>query len=178
MSAIRPEVLRTFRRWREPIGALAFAGLGFWLALRGGPFYGTLGSLTVGIGLGLALSAWRRMRFSQTETLDPGVVRIDEGAIAYFGPDGGGVVALSELTLVEVGAWDDVSAWRLRQADGRLITVPMAALGAEALIDVFVALPGARMDAFVTARSQVHQGPPVTLWRRDGARRPRMLRGP
>ena len=172
MSFVRPEIVAGLTRWREPLLALGFAALGVWLALRGGAFYGTLGSLAVGVGLGLALSAWRRMRFAgDGRALDPGVVQIDEGAIAYFGPETGGVVALSDLVLVEAAALDGVRLWRLRQEDGRTVAIPMAAKGAERLFDVFGALPGARIEVFLAARDGAPPRAPRTLWRRASAQR-------
>ena len=167
MSFIRPEAVALLRRWREVASALAGAAFGVWVATRGGWFYAILGAAVVAFALGLALSAWRRMRFAQGGAA-PGMVEIDEGAIAYFGPRTGGVLALSELTEITAAPGPDGLVWRLRQADGRHLDIPAAAHGAERLFDVFGALQGARAHDFVAAVERPPAGP-RRLWRRADA---------
>lgn len=167
MSFLRPEALAAITRWREVGAALAAGALGAWIATRGGYFYGALGGLILAFGLGLALAAWRTLRFARADVA-PGVVQIDEGAIAYFGPEIGGVVALSELSRIDVLATSDGPSWRLSHDDGRAVTIPAAATGAEALINTFAALPGASLPTFLDALDHPPEGA-RTLWRRDGA---------
>ena len=57
------------------------------------------GAALVALAAGLALTAWRRLRFAQGGEA-PGVVEVDEGQIGYLGPGIGGFVAL--LDLVEI----------------------------------------------------------------------------
>jgi hypothetical protein len=166
MSFIRPDAARVLARWREPALGLAAAAFGLWLASRGGWFYIVLGTAVVAFALGFALSAWRRMRFAQGGGA-PGVVEIDEGAIAYFGPETGGLVALSELTEIAAMPGPGGLRWRLAQADGRHLEIPAAARGAEGLFDVFAALPGARPSLFLDAVEHPPAGP-RRLWRRAG----------
>ncbi|KPQ14869.1 MAG: hypothetical protein HLUCCA09_03205 [Rhodobacteraceae bacterium HLUCCA09] len=175
MSFVRPEALAALTRWREVALALAFAVFGLWVATRGGYFYAVLGGAICAFALGLALAAWRRLRFAPGADA-PGVVEIDEGAIAYFGPETGGVVALSELDEVQATAHSSGLAWRLHQSDGTTLTIPAAARGADQLFDVFGALPGASTRTFLAA---VEQPPAGTrrLWRRRaGAHEPRLPR--
>ncbi len=175
MSFLRPEAAAALARWREVALALAAAAFGIWVATRGGWFYAVLGAVVLAFGLALALAAWRRMRFSRDPDA-PGVVQVDEGAVAYFGPETGGVVALSELDEVLAVAHPSGMAWRLRQSDGTALTIPAAARGAEQLFDVFGALPGASARTFLAAVER----PPAggrRLWRRhDNAQEPRLPR--
>jgi len=84
---MRPEVKALLLRWREVALALAGAAFGLWVATRGGWFYAVLGAALLAFALGLALSAWRRMRFAQ-EDVAPGLVEVDEGAMhGWTGPD-------------------------------------------------------------------------------------------
>jgi hypothetical protein len=172
MSFLRPEALAALRRWRETALALVAASFGLWLTLRGGVFYGVLGAVVIAASLGLALTAWRRLRFGIGGAA-PGLVQIDEGAIAYFGPETGGIVALSELEQVEALTEEGRLAWRLTQSDGRGVTIPAEARGAEALFDVLAALPGVTPGQILAVR----QSPPAgrrRIWRRRPGDEPRL----
>lgn len=168
---MRPEVRALLIRWREVLVACALVLAGLWLVSRGGWLLGGVG-LAVGIaGVGLAFVALRRLRFSRPVT-DPGLVEVLEGQISYLGPQDGGWVALSELSelaLVQQGA-----AWRLRQADGRVLLIPAAAKGADRLFDTFAGLPGIDMGAVLRALN--HPGPDRLLWRRSTEGQPRIGR--
>ena len=175
MAFLRPEALAFLARWREVGIALAAAAFGLWVATRGGYFYAVLGGAVVAFALGLALAAWRRLRFARAPGA-PGVVTVDEGAIAYFGPETGGIVALSELAEVQAVATPDGLAWRLLQTDGGAVTIPAAARGADQLFDVFSALPGASARPFLDALDHPPGGV-QRLWRRPGgAAEPRLPR--
>ncbi|MGC9420750.1 MAG: hypothetical protein ACP5EN_17430, partial [Rhodovulum sp.] len=115
MSLIRPDLLEQLLRWRDLFGALFIAGLGVWVFRFGGYFYQGLGVLFGLVGVGLAIAALRKLRFHVSGGA-PGVVQVDEGQITYLAPVGGGFVALSELTAVEM-AFDAVGGrlWRLSQ---------------------------------------------------------------
>jgi hypothetical protein len=67
--------------------------------------------------------------------------------------------------------------WRLKQGDGQVLLVPVDAAGAEALFDVFAALPGLDMRALLAALSPEGAGGGTALvageamqviWRRSG----------
>ena len=89
MSFVRPELAARLRRWREPLVWGALLVFGAWLAWRGyaalAPLPFVAGLLAGAAGLGLLQAAVRRLRLS-AETLDEGVVVIDEARIAYLGP--------------------------------------------------------------------------------------------
>ncbi|SDK41864.1 hypothetical protein [Aliiruegeria lutimaris] len=166
MSIVRPEVARHLSRWSEVLTAFVAAFFGLWLTGLGGLVMLTLGGIVIAVSLLMAVFAWRRMRF-RLEIEAPGAVSIDEGRIAYLGPIMGGTVDLSELVEVEV---IDVAGsrrcWRLRQADGQALLVPLASAGADALFDHLAALPGMEMRSLMSALD----GEAITarrIWHRD-----------
>jgi len=166
MSFIRPEARAALLRWREVALGVAAAAFGLWVVTRGGWFYGVLGVLIVGFAAGLTLTAWRRMRFRAHGTA-PGIVQYDEGAVAYFGPETGGVVALSEVTEIAAVATPQGLVWRISQAQGPRVDIPVGAAGADGLFDTFAALPGARPSAFLDAVEHPPEGS-RRIWRRAG----------
>lgn len=166
MGFVRPEIARAVSRKGEVLACAAAAGFGLWLSGRGGSVMLVLGGGIAAISTLMALFAWRRMRF-RMEVDAPGVVSVDEGRIAYMGPITGGNVDLRELVEIEV---IDVAGsrrcWRLRQADGQMLLVPMAAAGAAALYDHFAALPGMETRALMSAL-EGEAIPARRIWRRD-----------
>ena len=164
MSFIRPELAALAHRWREVLAGLGVALAGLWLATFGGWFYAGLGGLVGLVGLGLAVSAARKLRF-RPEGRAPGIVRILEGQIAYFGPETGGFAALTELTELRLEARPHGPSWVLVQPDTAL-EIPTAAEGAELLHDWFAALPGIDMTHLHAALGQGN-APSRTLWRRE-----------
>lgn len=140
MSLIRPEIQAAIWRWRESffgIGLLVMAawwgltmlGILRWLALALAVF----GGLLVVAGL-------QRGRF-RLGTEGAGVVRVVEGQLAYFGPDVGGAMAISELTVVSLDSRQRPPCWVLSQPGLTDLNIPVDAHGAEALFDAFSALP-------------------------------------
>lgn len=167
---IRPEVLAGLKRWREVIAALALTGFGLWILSWGGLFYGILGGIGLAVGLSLALSAWRRLRFAQSGG-GVGVVEVDEGEIRYFGPYVGGQIARPDLARIDLVSLGTSRAWRLVTADGQALAIPTDAQGVEALFDVIVALPDAQPEAFLAALGAPLAEPGRTVWRRASAHR-------
>lgn len=176
MALIRPEILQGAHRAREVIlgGALAMAGL--WTALQGGYLLPPLGLGLAALGLGWAITAWRRMRFAQGVAA-PGIVEIDEGQIGYLGPDSGGYVAIPDLTELRLIEMRGRRLWQLRQNDGQALLIPVDATGAERLFDAFASLPGMDTAALVAALAPAPHGSgrglvlasiSRTLWRRAG----------
>lgn len=150
MSFVRPEILATASRWREVIAALAIAALGLWTATRGGYLLTPLGLALLALGLGWALTAFRRLRFQQDGDA-PGIVRVTEGQIAYYGPRVGGFVGLPDLAELRLLTLRGRRIWKLKQGDGQLLHIPVEAEGAAALFDAFATLPGIDMAALVAA---------------------------
>lgn len=150
MSLIRPELVAAAHRGREIIAALALAALGLWAASQGGYLLTPLGLALLALGLGWALTAWRRLRFQQ-EGEAPGLVRVTEAQIAYYGPRVGGFVGLPDLAEIRLLTLRGRRIWKLRQGDGQMLHIPVEADGAEALFDAFAALPGIDIAALVAA---------------------------
>jgi len=176
MTLIRPDLLADMTRAREVIlgGAVALAG--GWMVWLGGYVLVPLGLAVVGSGIGWALVALRRLRFDQGGDA-PGLVEIVEGQIGYLGPGSGGFVSLAELTELRLITLRGRRVWRLKQADGQALLVPVDAAGAGALFDAFASLPGMDSGALVAAlQPPLPQGGRAlrpaaetqTVWRRSG----------
>lgn len=151
MSFIRPELSERLFRWREVIAAIATAVIGLW-ALVAGSGYAIPGAglILLVTGAGWAVQATRRLRFLQGGEA-PGIVRVTEAQIAYLGPRVGGFVGLPELAELRLLTLRGRRIWRLRQADGQMLHIPVEADGAEALFDAFAALPGMDTGTLVAA---------------------------
>ena len=150
MSFIRPELLTTLHRWREVIAGVTVAFIGLWSAALGGYVLTPLGVAILALGAGWALTAFRRLRFQQDGEA-PGIVRVTEAQVAYFGPRIGGFVGLPELSEIRLLTLRGRRIWKLKQGDGQLLHIPVEADGAEALFDAFATLPGIDMAALVSA---------------------------
>lgn len=150
MSLIRPELLAATRRNAELLAALALSAFGAWTATRGGYLLTPLGLALLALGGAWALTAWRRRRFQQDGDA-PGIVRVTEAQIAYYGPRVGGFVGLPDLSEIRLLTLRGRRIWKLKQGDGQLLHIPVEADGAEALFDAFAALPGIDMAALVAA---------------------------
>jgi len=66
---------------------------------------------------------------------------------------------------MEVPSSEPVGLWHLFHADGGPVMIPMAAKGAEALLDTFAALPGAKLGVAFGAR-EAGRNAVVEIWRR------------
>ena len=143
---IRPEVMALLFRFREALaGGVVVAG-GVWLILLGGFILIPLGLVVAAIGAALTVTALRRARFAQTVNA-PGIVELDEAQVAYLAPDLGGFLSLDELIEIRLLILRGKRVWRLKQADGQALLIPVDAAGAERLFDAFANLPG--MDSAV-----------------------------
>lgn len=179
-------------RWRESVAAGTVAALG--LALGLGWLGATPAAGLVGLALALGGGGWliaalRRARLGEARRRGPGIVGVREGAIGYFGPETGGLVARDALAAVEIVPGEGGSAfWRLHRDGEAPLDVPAGAEGSDGLLDALVALPGFRAE---TARRALDRGRdegrdggrdggldgladgPVTVWTRapDATRR-------
>ncbi len=150
MSWVRPEVSALVWRWREVWGGAGLALLGFWLAGQGGYLLVPSGVVVGALGAGWAVLARRRMLFHQGWD-GPGMVEVDEGQIGYLGPGAGGYVSLADLTELRLLTLRGRRVWRLKQADGQALLIPVDAAGADRLFDAFSSLPGMDSATLVTA---------------------------
>jgi len=141
MSLIRPELARQIHRWREPLiwAAVALAGTLMllaglsdmaWLQLA-------LGAAMSGVAVAFFVVSTRRIRLSD-DVLGEGVVQIDEGRIAFFGPLGGAFIDVASLQKVEITR----HFWCLSGSDGTQVWIPRGASGVENLPDALSVLPG------------------------------------
>ena len=180
MGLIRPEVTALIWRGREVIWGGLVVALGVWLIALGGFVLVPLGGAIAVIGLVLGTMALRRMRFAQTVAA-PGLVELDEAQVGYLGPEMGGFLSLSEVVELRILTLRGRRVWRLKQADGQALLIPVDAKGAERLFDAFVNLPGMEAPALMAALepAEGHANPgqlPRTaaaemrlVWRRKGA---------
>lgn len=165
---IRPEAAQALYRWRDVLAGGALAILGGWWGLT------TFGPLSwLGWGLLLAGGAliWtgiRRARFWMGQG-GPGVVKIDEGAIAWMGPFEGGVVALSELDRLELDPTRQPPAWRLFAPGQAPLIIPVNAEGADALFDAFAQLPQLN-TAKLLSELRAGATSPVVIWQKTPPR--------
>lgn len=150
MSFIRPDLQASLVRFREVIAAAALAGVGAWVATRGGWLLTPLGLALIALGAGWAVLTLRRLRFQQDGEA-PGIVRVTEAQIAYMGPRIGGFIGLPDLIEIRLVSFRGRRVWKLRSSTGEALHIPVEALGAEALFDAFAGLPGMDSAALVAA---------------------------
>lgn len=163
---IRPEALVWLHRWREVLVALALAGFALWWALGSYGVMRWLGWGGVVLAAALAVGAVQRLRFA-SDGEAPGIVEIDEAEIRYFGPRGGGVVALDQIAALALSA--DAGFWLIERDSGEILAIPRAAQGSEDLFDAFSSLPGLEIAGLLRALAQ-GQAPRVRpVWRRPAS---------
>jgi hypothetical protein len=147
---IRPEVLALIHRYREALGAGVIVLAGLWLMGLGGYVLFPLGVLIGAVGSILTITALRRARFTQ-DVAAPGLVELDEAQVGYLAPEIGGFLSLDELVEIRLLVLRGKRMWRLKQADGQALLIPVDASGAERLFDAFANLPGMDTSALVDA---------------------------
>ncbi len=168
MSFIRPEAKLALWRWREVLVAVAVFLVGLsWISGPGG-LLGWMGWILVAVAVALAVIGVQRVRFRMGAG-GPGVVTIDEGQIAYLGPLDGGIVAAREIERLALDPTSDPAHWVLDQPGQPALHIPVNAEGAEALFDVFSALPGLKTERML---SELNGGSPhpVVIWERTPSR--------
>lgn len=174
MSFIRPEATATIRRWLEPglLGILAAVMLWAGLSrLVRGELFGIGVTLMGGILAVMAATAAIRRLASRRGTGDgPGVVTVEEGRIAYMGPEEGGVVAVDALVSVEIvtrwlGAEGRQVTWILADEFGQRLSIPGSAVDTERLFDALSILDGISYQAVVDSIFSPEDGR-FMVWRR------------
>ncbi len=165
MSFVRPEARAAVWRWREVLIGAGLSALGLWWIFGTSGLLQWIGGAVALAGVALAAAGVQRGRF-RGGAGGPGVVRVDEGQVAYFGPLTGGVVALSEVTAVAYDPTGKPGHWVLSQPGQADLMIPVNAEGADALFDAFASLPGMRTERVLAAMRTPAQNM-LTVWRRD-----------
>lgn len=168
MTFIRPEAQALMWRFREVIAGAAAGLLALWWLIGVGGLLGNIGAILL-IGAGaLAAIGVQRARFRGAEG-GVGTVQVDEGQIAYFGPLGGGMVAVRDLERLTLDRAQHPAHWQLDQADQASLLIPVNADGSEALFDAFATLPGLRTERMLGElhRQEAHA---VVIWERTPMR--------
>ncbi len=167
MNFVRSEARQAIWRWRETLVALAILVLGAYWAFGTGALLHWIGYFVLVAGSVLLVTGLQRGRFRGNQN-GPGVVHVDEGAVAYFGPLSGGAVALREMTALTLDPTGKPPHWVLSQPGQADLYIPLTASGAETLFDAFASLPGIQTEKMLTEmkRDRDH---PVIIWQRDGA---------
>lgn len=163
---IRPELIQRFRPGTELASALAALVFGLWVFSLGGWLFWPLGVLIAAIAAIWANDARRRMRFLKGQD-GIGLVELDEGAIRYLSPHRflGGEIALRDLTEIRLLRLNGQSHWRLKNASGEALLIPVDAAGAHRLADAFASLPG--LDMGRVSKSLAPDSPNLqTVWTR------------
>lgn len=167
MGFVRPEIIQGIRRYRDAMIGAVVSVLGVGWALSSVGFMSTLGMVVSVAGALLLFAGIQRARFALGRH-GRGVVAIDEGKVTYYGPDGGGSVDIDDLLQVDLApaAHDDDDAEWLLLADEAPapLRIPVEAVGADKLFDVFSRLDGIRIPRLLAQINQVdhHQ---VVIWR-------------
>lgn len=165
---LRPEALATLHRWRGILISGAIMALGLFGAFYSYAIMSWLSGAVALAGGASLIAAGQRLRFD-TRSGGPGVVKVDEGAIAYFGPLTGGVVARSEMTALAIDRSGKPVHWALSQPGQPDLMIPLGASGAEALFDAFAALPGMRTERMLSEMHNPRDGQSrVLLWQKPG----------
>ncbi|GAA6179865.1 hypothetical protein NBRC116594_13030 [Shimia sp. NS0008-38b] len=164
MSFIRPEARAMVAQWREALLGGAVLLIGLWWASGFGVMK-WLGIGLVAIGAVLIVSGVQRARF-RTGQDGPGMVQVDEGEVAYFGPLNGGSVSIRSLSRVVLDGRSTPAVWALYQPGQAPLHIPVTAAGADALFDAFASLDNIRTEHML---SQLKATPnqPVVIWTKD-----------
>jgi hypothetical protein len=170
VSFIRPEATQFLSKYKEVLIAGGAFGLGgYWVFFSFG-LLPWLGMIVMLISALLLFALLQRVWFARGEG-GLGVVEVDEGQISYFAPQGGGMIAVRELSQL---LYDDRAAtqgrhtavWRLRQAGQPELVIPVNAAGAAQLFDAFAALPGLSPEQLLAAQRGA-DGHARVIWRKD-----------
>lgn len=164
MNFIRPEAAAALMRWREAfVGVLVLAS-GAWWSFGLGGLMSWIGAVAMLAGTALVVLGIQRGRF-RAPGGGPGLVRVDEGQITYFGPLTGGAVALADLDRIELDRGGVPVHWCLFQTGQPSLAIPVTAEGAELLFDAFASLPGFRTGRMLTELNRAGTDRTV-IWQR------------
>jgi hypothetical protein len=162
---IRTEVREQIWSLREVIAALGLMVLSLWWAMSSFGFVRWVAFGFALICVVLAFAAFQRARFA-SRGQGVGVVEIDEGIISYLTAYTGGQVEIEMLTsVILIPADKGIAHWQLETSGQIPLTIPLNAVDAEKLFDVFVSLDGIETERMLR---QIKETPksPVVIWRK------------
>ncbi|WP_417728175.1 hypothetical protein [Roseovarius sp.] len=165
MSFIRPQARAALWRWREVLSGLAIAALGLWWGIGSFGLLQWLGYALLILAGAVLVMGVQRARF-RAGSGGPGVVRVDEGQVAYFGPLTGGVVAIRDLDALTLDPTAQPAHWVLSTGGTPDLCIPLSAEGAEMLFDAFAALPGLRTEHMLAQMRRLPDHPTV-IWQKS-----------
>jgi len=173
MSFVRPEAMAQVIRWRDVLVAAALAALGIWMFATKMGVPKVAGGLLILVAVALAWTGIRRARFVGKGD-GPGVVELDERQISYFGPLGGGSLAVDSLQRITIQTGLDRDKqpqryWLLEGQNGDTLRIPASAKNAQALFDAVTALNGVNYDQAIKAL-QATQTDHFMVWQKDKRR--------
>ena len=162
---IRPELRAQIWSLREVILAAVFVALCLWWASASFGFMRWVGYGGAAVFVILAFAALQRARFA-SKGQGIGVVEVDEGVVSYLTAYTGGQIEIEAMTAVLLlPAAKGEAHWQL-EAPGQIpLTIPLNAVDAEKLFDVFVSLDGIETEKML---KQIKESPksPVVIWRK------------
>lgn len=154
-------------RYRDAVIGVVVSIFGVGWAMSSVGFMTILGFSVSIAGALLIFAGIQRGRF-RVDADGKGVVSVDEGQVTYFGPNRGGTVHVDDLMQVDLAPADEFAPERrwllLSQGADEPLEVPVNAVGAEHLFDVFAKLRGIRLQSMLDMVSDPpdHQ---VVIWR-------------
>jgi hypothetical protein len=167
---IRPEASARLAQYREALIGLGVLCLGlYWAFFTGGGLLHWIGYGVAALGAVLTFAGWQRARFARGKD-GPGIVRVVEGRITYFGPLSGGAADLEALSLLSLDPSARPAHWILHQPGQPVLAIPTTAEGADTLFDAFSHLPGIRTEAMLRALERGGDQT-IVIWRSPDAQR-------
>ncbi|MEM9043292.1 MAG: hypothetical protein AAGC81_01250 [Pseudomonadota bacterium] len=162
MNGLRPEAVAATLRWAEIIltgtAAVWLLRESYQAYLSSSP---TLILTLVGAGFAGLWSGVTLMRMmvrnatAQDALGAPGIVTVQEGRIGYFGPEGGGFIAIDALVQIDlVAAFERGQGgldWRFKDEFGHMLQIPAGAQGAERIIDAIGVLADLDYQSLLSA---------------------------
>ncbi len=168
MAFFRPEIRQAVERFRDAIIGVGISLLGIYWALAASGFMAIVGTSLAVAGALLVFAGIQRGRF-RSGSEGPGVVRVDEGQVTYYGPFEGGSLIIDELEKVRFDATTRPRGeWILKNRQGIELRIPVDAEGAETLFDVFTSLEGLQTEKMLSAIND-RQARQVVIWQAERA---------
>jgi hypothetical protein len=155
-------------RWREVLIGVAIMVFGLWWWWNTYAFVSWLSLPVILTGAALIWTGVERLRFRQGGG-GTGVVEIDERRLSYFGPLTGGVIAMDDVTRLVLDPTGRPAHWVLSGVGGQSLSIPVDAEGADALFDLFAALPGIKTELMLEVLARAPSAE-VTIWSRNNLR--------